>query len=246
MLAKQEWFEVWFDSPYYHILYDHRNEQEAENFILNLKNHFQFSGKENVLDLACGAGRHAAFIAKFVKEVVGLDLSENSIQQAKKTYPANNLEFYSHDMRLPFRMNYFNYIFNFFTSFGYFQTVSDNLKVLQSVHKGLKQNGILVLDFMNAQYTIKNLVKEETIVKQGISFHIKREVKNRKILKHISFSDKGKNYQFTESVQALFPADFMELLLKAGFVLINEFGNYSLEPFQLKHSNRYIVIAKKK
>jgi ubiquinone/menaquinone biosynthesis C-methylase UbiE len=246
MPRKREWFETWFDSPYYHILYDHRDEKEAETFIKNLKIYLPLHGKERILDLACGAGRFAAFISKYVDEVVGLDLSENSIQQAKRNYPAQNLEFYKHDMRLPFRINYFDYVFNFFTSFGYFKRTTDNLHVLQSIYKGLKPGGTLVLDFMNTAYSIQHLKESETIVKQNIAFNIKREIKDGKILKHIQFEAKEKSYEFTESVQALLPEDFHSLLEQAGFSLTAEFGGYHLEPYDAEKSSRYIVLAEKK
>jgi hypothetical protein len=31
-----EWFESWFDTPYYHLLYSNRDYTEAENFITKL------------------------------------------------------------------------------------------------------------------------------------------------------------------------------------------------------------------
>lgn len=240
---KKAWFETWFDSPYYHILYDHRNEEEANNFILKLKDYLALNINDVVLDLACGAGRHAAFLAPFVKNAVGADLSENSIQSAKKNYTADNLEFFTHDMRLPFRINYFSHIFNFFTSFGYFDKQSDNLKMLQSIKKGLKPNGIVVIDFMNAEKVVKDLVEREEIDKQGIHFYIRREVVDGKILKHIKFDAQGKVFTFTEKVQALKQADFHHLLKKAGFKLLNEFGNYELDNFDINLSKRYIVVA---
>ncbi|MCP4125037.1 MAG: class I SAM-dependent methyltransferase [Bacteroidetes bacterium] len=245
MYTRKEWFETWFDSPYYHILYDHRNEEEASNFILNLKDRLHLGKNNSVLDLGCGAGRHAAFLSEFTGQVVGLDLSENSIQQADKNYPRKNLEFYVHDMRLPFRINYFDHIFNFFTSFGYFRSVQDNLKVLRSAHKGLKPGGKLLIDFMNAPLVIKNLVEREEISKQGISFYIRREVVDNKILKHIKFDAEGKVYSFTESVQAIDRDTFHALIAKAGFEPLEEFGNYELAPYDVKESPRYILLAQK-
>ncbi|NQX98132.1 MAG: hypothetical protein HRT73_09675, partial [Flavobacteriales bacterium] len=36
-----EWFEDWFDSPYYHILYKNRDDKEAKDFISNLINYLK-------------------------------------------------------------------------------------------------------------------------------------------------------------------------------------------------------------
>ncbi len=245
METAKEWFETWFDSPYYHILYDHRNEEEASNFILKLKDFLSLDQHHNVLDLACGAGRHAAFLSGFVNEAIGVDLSENSILQAQNNYKKSNLEFYTHDMRLPFRINYFDFIFNFFTSFGYFKKEADNLKMLQSIYKGLKPGGKLVVDFMNAEKSINNLVVKQEINKQGIEFYIRREVTEGKIRKHIKFDAEGKAFSFTENVQALKQEDFHRLFKAAGFTIEAEFGNYELDDFYVNHSKRYIIVGKK-
>jgi len=55
------WFEHWFNSPYYHILYKDRNEKEAQIFIDNLISYLQIPKKSNILDIACGNGRHSKY-----------------------------------------------------------------------------------------------------------------------------------------------------------------------------------------
>ena len=78
MDAKQaenkEWFGEWFDTVYYHILYSHRDHQEAEVFLDNLTAFLQMKAGDSVLDLPCGKGRHASYLhAKgFAVEPVGL------------------------------------------------------------------------------------------------------------------------------------------------------------------------------
>ena len=57
-----EWFETWFDSEYYHKLYKNRDDKEVEQFINNLINNLQLNLEANILDLACGKGRHSIFL----------------------------------------------------------------------------------------------------------------------------------------------------------------------------------------
>jgi 2-polyprenyl-3-methyl-5-hydroxy-6-metoxy-1,4-benzoquinol methylase len=64
MKKTTEWFENWFDSPYYHVLYKHRNHQEAKAFINKLVLHLAPVPKAVFLDKACGRGRHTAHLAK--------------------------------------------------------------------------------------------------------------------------------------------------------------------------------------
>lgn len=79
----QEWFATWFNTPFYHVLYNNRNFDEAEDFIQNLMQHLDLPKDSNVMDLACGKGRHSVFLNKLGYDVTGLDLSENSIDAAK-------------------------------------------------------------------------------------------------------------------------------------------------------------------
>ena len=56
------WFESWFDSKYYHILYQNRDDNEAKYFIDNLLDAFHFKKGARLLDLACGKGRHSIYL----------------------------------------------------------------------------------------------------------------------------------------------------------------------------------------
>src|SRR5690554_6282824 len=188
---KNDWFKTWFDTSYYHILYQNRNFKEAERFISNLLNYFQFPSGTNCLDLACGKGRHSVFLNKNGLNVTGVDLSENSIREAQR-FENDTLSFYVHDMRKVYKANAFDVVFNLFTSFGYFDSYGDNLKVLESVNKMLVKEGKLVIDFMNVDFVLQNLVKEEVKVMDGITFHISRHYDGRNIYKDIYFTDKGK------------------------------------------------------
>src|SRR5688572_19479368 len=99
------WFKDWFNSPYYHQLYFQRDDAEAAAFIDKLIDHLQPSPRSMMLDVACGKGRHSIQLASKGYFVTGIDLSEDSIIEAKK-FETDNLEFFVHDMRLPFRINY--------------------------------------------------------------------------------------------------------------------------------------------
>ena len=77
------WFANWFDSPYYHLLYKNRDEKEAQVFIDNLMQYLQIPQGSKLIDIACGKGRHAIYFNKKGMDVIGVDLSFNSISYAK-------------------------------------------------------------------------------------------------------------------------------------------------------------------
>ncbi|HPA37039.1 MAG TPA: class I SAM-dependent methyltransferase [Chitinophagales bacterium] len=241
---KKQWFELWFDSPLYHILYKNRNQEEANLFMDNVIRHLEIDFG-SILDLACGKGRHAYYLAEKGFDVVGLDLSKESIQYANTMYQLPNLEFYVHDMRLPFRINYFDYIFNLFTSLGYFDSLKENEKVFQSMHAGLKDNGYILIDFMNTEKVIHNLVPREKKDIDGYTFYIRREVENGKIVKNIHIEKEDNVWMYKEEVQVLMQHHFHTFLNNTGFTLVREFGDYQLNPFNVKTSDRYILLARK-
>ena len=192
---KEAWFETWFDSPYYHILYDHRDETEAATFIHQLKKKLSWKAGETALDLACGKGRHSVMIAKEGLDVTGLDLSPQNIQAAQKKYGSDSLHFDIHDMRKVYKSDTFDYVFNLFTSFGYFEDRAENLSVIQSATKSLKTGGKLIIDFLNVIPIIKQFPQKQTIQKGEYIFHVQKELKNGMIRKNIAFTERPETMQ---------------------------------------------------
>src|SRR5690606_18368838 len=94
-------------------------------------------------------------------------------------------------MRFPTYINYFDYAFNFFTSFGYFNKQRDHHMAADSFAKALKNGGILVMDYFNTTQVIENLIPTEVIQRGGIDFHIKRYLASGKVIKEIELRDKA-------------------------------------------------------
>lgn len=243
-MSSPQWFENWFNSPYYHLLYNHRNYDEAHLFIQNLHKHLRLQAHAKVWDLACGKGRHALALHRLGLDVTGTDLAENSIEEAKKNRQSG-LEFYVHDMRERFRENYFDVVFNLFTSLGYFSDECDNEKVFRNVALALKPGGVFVIDFFNSKKVLESFRNEYTEKRENITFQIKKEVQNKRINKHIEFNCGQKEYFFEEQVSLLTQNDFEEFAKNTGLKLESVYGNYNLEKFDPNHSDRLIVIFRK-
>jgi SAM-dependent methyltransferase len=240
MTKKIEWFKEWFDTKYYHILYNDRNDEEAHYFIRNLLAFLQLDKKNKILDLPCGKGRHSIFLNSLGYDVMGADLSQNSIIHAKQ-FENESLQFMVHDIRDPLNSK-FDAIFNLFTSFGYFEDIDTNINVLKNLKNGLAKNGILVIDFMNVNYVKNHLVKKETIIKKNIEFKITRSIKNNFIIKDIHFLADGQEHHFTEKVNYLTLDTMTHMVKMANLKLKNIFGDYSFSTFDINNSNRLILI----
>lgn len=245
MSDKQDWFQDWFNSPYYHLLYGNRDENEASNFIEALLQYLKPAEDAVFLDLACGKGRHARKINSLGFKTHGLDLSTESISHAKQ-YSSDNLFFQVGDMR---EVNYsiqFDYILNLFTSFGYFEDLHDNDVMLRSIHQQLKPGGQVLIDFLNFDKIRNSFPYKGEVLRGEIKFNIEKRVEDGRIYKDIRFHDQGIDFHFTEKVQAIDKAEMLQLLQTAGFDVQTIWGDYRLMPYTTDESDRLIVLAVKK
>lgn len=240
----QEWFQEWFSSPYWHILYKNRDRKEAQLFIDQLTNRLSFRPEDRILDLACGRGRHAVYLNQKGFDVTGIDISPENIAFAQ-SFANEKLRFLVHDMRLHFPLAPFDYILNLFTSFGYFRTEGENFRTIQSLANVLKPGGQLVVDFMNTEKVIRELQPREVKVIDGLEFNLRKKVEDGFILKDIDFKIGEEKHRFQEKVKALRQADFMGYFNHAGLRLVHLFGDYDLNPFDPEHSNRMIFVMQK-
>jgi SAM-dependent methyltransferase len=186
----QSWFKNWFNSPYYHQLYFNRDESEAAAFIDKLIAYLKPAPGSFMLDVACGKGRHSLQLANKGFDVTGIDLSEDSIKEAL-TYESDNLHFYQHDMRLPFRVNYFHYAFNFFTSFGYFQTQRENDNAIRTIAQSLRPKGTFVMDYLNVHYAEDNMAHRSEKEIDGVNFIITKWHDETHFYKKIMIEDEA-------------------------------------------------------
>jgi SAM-dependent methyltransferase len=240
-----DWFEEWFDSPFYHILYKSRNEREAHLFIDNLIKKLAFNTLANYCDMACGKGRHAVYLNQRGFETWGLDLSPNNIAAAKKM--ANDtLHFAIHDIRKTYKPLFFDVVLNLFTSFGYFEGNVENQKAISAMAESLKPGGILILDYMNSRKAIEEFEGKYEKTVDGIRFNITKRIEKGFIFKQISFDNSGNAQTYEERVKLLLLDDFKTFFSAANLNLEYVFGDYSLGSYHDLKSERMIMVCKKK
>ncbi|MDT0556823.1 class I SAM-dependent methyltransferase [Patiriisocius hiemis] len=238
----QHWFTSWFDTPYYHILYKDRDYNEAATFMKKLTAFLKLEPNAEILDLACGRGRHSKYLNEIGYNVLGADLSPSNILFAKQ-FENKTLHFKVHDMCIPMNKT-FDAVFNLFTSFGYFESEEDNYRTIKAIKQQLKPHGYGVIDFLNTEYVKKTLIPEEKKVVEGITFNITKKLQNGYIVKTIQFEDHGKHYTFQEKVKALTLSDFKEYFKKASIDLKYILGSYDLSNYNEDTSQRLILIFK--
>ncbi len=245
-VAKPEWFTSWFDSEYYHQLYAGRDDAEAAAFLDRLVARLAPPSSAEILDLACGAGRHSAYLGAKGFQVTGIDLSAASIVRARARR-APNARFATQDMRQPFGNHAYDYVVSLFTSLGYFDDPAENLTVLRNVATALKPGGTLVVDYLNVRHAERRLVPEETVERNGTVFRISRWSDDEAFFKRIVVQRDGaaRPLQFEERVAKLSLADFSFMFALCGFEIEQRFGDYELSPYDAEQSPRLILVARK-
>lgn len=242
----EPWFKDWFNSPYYHQLYFKRDEREAAKFIDHLIEYIQPQPGATMIDIACGKGRHSVQLASKGFDVTGIDLSIDSIRDAKD-WENENLHFFVHDMRLPFRINYYNYAFNFFTSFGYFDTRREHDNAIRTIAQSLKPDGEFVLDYLNVHYAEEHTIHQSDIELGDVNFNITKWFDDAHFFKRIIVEDKALPVplEHLERV-AKFTLNDFETMLGSNLLKIEEvFGDYDFSAYDEKRSPRLIIRAKK-
>ena len=111
---------------------------------------FKRNGCLNVLDLACGTGRHAVYLAKEGFDVYASDISEKGLAIAKQQAAlANvNIKFKRHDMKtIPYQKESFDAVLCIW-SIG-IGTISDIRRRIGEIFRVLKYGGTLITDFIS-------------------------------------------------------------------------------------------------
>lgn len=240
-MDREEWFETWFDTRYYHILYGNRDELEARQFIDALLRFLAPPPGARFLDVACGRGRHAINLHQYGYEVTGIDLSANNIAEALK-YASGSLHFYLRDIREPLNVGLYDYALNLFTSFGYFDDVEEHIRAISNIAGSLKPGGQLVLDYLNIDYVRQHLIHEEFCEKSGVYFNLSRSLDAPYLYKHIQVREGDNIHCFEERVMAFTQKDLCAMLEKGGLTPTRCFGNYALDPCT-PNQPRVIIIA---
>ena len=238
------WYTTWFNTSFYHDLYQHRDEYEARHFIRELCKRLGVQPGETALDMACGRGRHAKVLSEQGLNVLGVDLSEESIAYAQQ-FAHEELQFSKGNMLEPLPLGPFDWVFNLFTSFGYFEDDTLHQEAINNMAKTLRPGGKLVLDYMNSAKIAANLVPSSEVQTELAHYSITRDLEDETIVKRIRVHKDCEIQHFEERVRAFSPEQLSLFMTHAGLELVHIKGDYDLSDFDPEQSNRMILIAQK-
>lgn len=243
----QPWYAAWFDRAEYDVVYSRRDEADAQRLLELVLDVTRLPAGAEILDMACGRGRHAKLLAQSGYNVTGIDLSPQAIETAREMAATESLEidFNVGDMRDPHCSRCFDLVVNLFTSFGYFDDDAENEKAVQAMAEAVTDKGWLVQDFMNGDYWAKNFVPEDSRLENGLQIEQRRWLDNGRLNKEIRLTDDaGRTSSFTESVRLFGLADFERMHNAAGMVVQHVFGDSNGTPLA-PDSKRLIVFSRR-
>lgn len=236
-----EWFEESFGERYLR-LYAHRDQLEAATAIETLFPEHSLAGR-TVLDLACGAGRYLKVLHERGAEVVGLDLSEVLLAEAKRSGIAAPVV--RGDMRrLPFARGRFDLTVSMFTSFGYFDSPEAHAALAAEIARVTR--AIIVLDLPDRDSLRASLVPESERRLEDRTVVERRQVLEgpMRVVKTIEVSEPGGGgvaERYEERVH-LFSRDEIAAMFDAvGFAIVDVMGDYSGGAWEPGRSSRMLL-----
>ncbi len=240
------WYEEWFGTDAYALVYGHRDEDEAADMVDLVEEAVSPRPGARILDVGCGRGRHARVMARRGYRVTGIDLSERSITEARSAAEPSdgNLTFMVGDMRDPVCEACFDGVVNLFTAFGYFDEDAENKRALAAMATALVPGGWWVQDFLNAPRVVETLSPEDTDKTNGITVTQRRWIEDGRIHKEIHLDDGDYQETYRESVRLFTLEDLAALYDEVGLDLTDTYGDYDGAPYT-PASPRLILVARK-
>lgn len=230
------WYETAFRKQYLDLYY-HRDDAAAKGEASFAARALGLKEGSRVVDVACGAGRHARALVALGLRVVGVDLSRDLLAEAQ------GIDRVRADMRvLPFR-GAFDAATSFFTSFGYFDDAG-NAAAMRSIAGALRPGGTLLLDFLNAVAVEAHLVPESREERDGRKYHVRRRIDAGRVVKDVVIEEEGLTLSYSESVRLYLHHDLINLLKGAGLSVIASYGAFDGRDFTTD-APRCILVARK-
>ncbi len=198
----------------------------------------QLDQGDKVLDLCCGQGRHSLELARRGHESIeGIDRSRYLVQKARSRAAREGLgaRFREGDARkLPYKPDTFDVVMILGNSFGYFDSIQDDMTVLKEVLRILKPWGKLLIDATDGAYLRENYqarswewIDKNLFVcrERSLSLDGQRLI-SREVVTHV---EKGVLADQFYGERLYDAAALRELLSKSGFASVTLHGSFSPE-----------------
>ena len=249
-----DWFESEsFWTQFAPIMFDDARWAEAPAVAQYVKDLAHLKDGAKVLDAGCGLGRISVELAALNLDVTGVDIIQSELDAARDSAEAEGvpLTLINHDLRNWHAPNQFDCAVNLYTSFGYCETVEEDLQILHNIAESVKPDGTFIMECTSRETAVMYWTPGEEFERAGYKVVTHFEVtgaweglKSQWILYPLT-GDTTKPVVDHTFIQRLYPATFLrDKLLEFGFSKAEVYGDYDLSPYN-EHARTMIIIGKK-
>lgn len=201
-----------------------------------------------VLDLCCGPGRHTVEFAHKGFSAVGVDLTEEYLEEARRRSSDHDveIELVRSDMRDFSRPDSFDLAVNLFTSFGFFEDEEDDLKVLRNLYNSLKPDGHVVID-LTGKEILARIFRERDWHRNGEAILLEeRKVIDgwSRMVNTWTIIENGKRLEHRFTIRLYSARELMNAVEACGFREVKAYGDLSGTPYD-DTAERLVVTAVK-
>lgn len=249
-----DWFESEsFWTQFAPIMFDDARWAEAPAVAQYVKDLAHLKDGAKVLDAGCGLGRISVELAALNLDVTGVDIIQSELDAARDSAEAEGvpLTLINHDLRNWHAPDQFDCAVNLYTSFGYCETVEEDLQILHNIADSVKPDGTFIMECTSRETAVMYWTPGEEFERAGYKVVTHFEVtgaweglKSQWILYPLT-GDTTKPVVDHTFIQRLYPATFLrDKLLEFGFSKAEVYGDYDLSPYN-EHARTMIIIGKK-
>jgi SAM-dependent methyltransferase len=249
MPKKKEWFEhggLW--QAVMPILFDKARIDNASGEVDDMIALTGLRPGSRVLDLCCGIGRHSIQFAGRGFDVTGVDKTREYIKIAKKSAKeiGLNVKFAIDDM-LHFRKdNFYDLIVSYFSSFGYFESRDDDLKVAKNIAASLRDRGKFLIDIVGKEIIARNYQRKNWFEKEDYILIEERIIERNwtGINTRWTIIKEGKRTDLNIFHRLYSAVELVDLLRQSGFSRVTVYGDIKGRPYDADAS-RLVAVAVK-
>jgi len=215
----------------------------------HINNLFQFSDLHilQVLDLACGTGKHIKFLKRKNRKIFGADFSYPMLSIAKQNNVSCKKLITNDARKIAFKNNSFDAVLMLYDSINYMLTDNDINLLFSEVYRILNPGGVFIFDFVTVE-GLKNCSDDyfESDSWDGLAYERHSWFSKKDKIQHneFLFLFNGESYKELHIQKIRDIGRWKHLIKKTKMQLSHEFSNFSLLAPNM-YSERIHFICKK-
>lgn len=248
---KKEWFENEdFWKNYGPIMFDSAHWAEAPGVAAAIQKIAGLKKGARILDAGCGPGRISVELALLGLDVTGVDIIQAELDAAAETATDEGVDIslVNADLRTYTTDKKFDAAINVYTSFGYCDTMEEDVQILKHICDAIKDGGWFIMEMTSREIAVQYFTPGEWFERAGktvlTEFTVEgawEGLRSRWIL----IDNKTGGRIEHEFVQRLYSAiELKRLLLGIGFKSAEVYGDFEFSPYN-ESAKTMVIVARK-